>query len=108
MPTFKNVGTALHSVYRSNFTPRSIIATIDQALSWMNNVSTFINYQNGTGEMRLYGFPVLIFDHLTKNEIRKIFQEFDFIPVSKNDNYSINKFVCGTLFSKQDCFVLFD
>ena len=83
MPTFENVGTTLHSVYRSNFTPCSIITTIDQALSWMNNASTFINYQNGIGEMQLYGFPILIFEHLTKNEIRKIFQEFNFIPISK-------------------------
>ena len=89
--------------------PHTILANINQIYNWISDLPyTQIPGSIETKTMSLYELPVQSINNLSKKEIISIFCGFNYMSVSEKRNSAAQKFVCGTTYYKQDCFVLFN
>lgn len=105
----EHIVDTIYTIQDNFHVPRLILANDHLINKLRQSFPRLENTQLASSINTLYGLRLLSIDSLSDLDMETFFHNFNFISV-KNMNYfpSTKKFICGTIFNKQICLVLFD
>ncbi len=105
----KHIVDAMHVIENNFGVPHLILANNHLINRWLKNLPSAENTQLMSPANALYGLRLFSIDSLSDLDMETLFHNFNFISVKNMYCFtSAKKFICGTIFNKQDCLVLFD